>query len=102
MRSSVKIKARRALTNNDRISVGGRVFVFNDATGGACGSKCVQEQSNKEALVHSDSSVELVKKEFYGQLSLMKTNGTMGAVVKIRGEIIIGRYVYACQVHIYL
>lgn len=92
---SIKIKARSLLANNDRISIGGRVFVFNNVT---VETEICPVEANLLAPTQAISILDplgskrsVIKKELFGQLSMLQTNGAQGAIVKIRGELIIGR-----------
>ena len=87
--NSIKIKTRSVLASNDRISIGGRVFIFNNA--GSTTKVCAKAVHVREVSPATQKSVE---KDLFGQLSLVQTNGSQeGAVVKIRGTMTIGRYV---------
>ena len=71
-----KLKSRAMLSHNDRISLGGRVFIFES---------CPDSETKK---------VECNKYDFaqQGRISLLKKNGASATTVRIHREVTIGRY----------
>jgi hypothetical protein len=85
-----KVKIRKRLANNDRISLGGRVFIFNTISSYYY-STSPGSLSNQSEVSSSAAVIIPPNREVFGELSLSTVDGVLDAVVKIRGDLIIGR-----------